>query len=373
MKYKFLKRMLYSILIIISLIIVIGAIVMNQPQFGQNPKGERLERVKKSPNYRDNSFQNLSHTPQLSSDRSMVGVLWDFLFKKTENLTPENPLPAVKTNLKVFKSDDNVLVWLGHSSYYFQIDGKKFLADPVLVSASPLPFGGKPFKGTAIYTPEDMPEVDYLIITHDHYDHLDYNTIKVIKDRVGKIITSLGIGSHLEYWGIPADKIIEMDWHEQAQLTDDFKITALPARHFSGRTFTRNKTLWSSFMLETPSKTIYMGGDSGYDTFFKTIAEQFPKIDLAIMENGQYNTDWRYIHFLPEDLVKAVKDLKPKRLLTFHNSKFALARHPWYEPLEKISQASETENFNLATPQIGEVVNLNDETQIFEKWWNTTK
>lgn len=339
------------------------------PLFGAIPTGERLARIQQSPNYKDGEFKNLTPTVTMTGDKSAFKATWDFLFNKDPNATPQTPVPAVKTNLNALPKDKDWYVWLGHSSYLLNLSGKTFLLDPVLVSATPLPFGGKPFAGADLYQPQDLPKVDYLIITHDHYDHLDYDTIRQIKDRFDYVITGLGTGAHLERWGVAPAKITELDWNDEALLANGFKITALPARHFSGRTFKANQTLWASFMLQTPEKTVYLGGDSGYDDFFKQIAERFPQIDLAIMENGQYNSDWANIHFLPEDLVKTVQILQPKQLLTVHNSKFSLSPHAWNEPLEKISQAAKEQGFPLLTPKIGEVVWLDGRPQQFEKWW----
>ena len=365
--------MFYILLITIAVAVVVVFVFMQQPQFGKLPSGARLERIKKSPNYKDGKFQNLSHTPLLASGKSMPQAFWEFLFeKKNENLVPKQPIPTQKTDLFSLNPNENVLVWLGHSSYFMQVEGKKYLIDPVLITASPIPFGVKMFEGSAVYQPNDIPAVDYLIITHDHYDHLDYETIKQLKERIGKVITTLGVGEHLEYWGFSAENITELDWNENVSLENNVRITALPARHSSGRTFIQKKTLWASFMLETSAKTIYIGGDSGYDFFFKEIGKKFPNIDLAIMENGQYNTDWQYIHLVPEDLISAIKDLKPKRVLAFHNSKLALAKHAWYEPLDNIFQNAQREQINLATPMIGQVVDLENGEEKFEKWWGVS-
>lgn len=365
---KFIKIMLYSILFTIIIFTIIGLVFINQKKFGKLPKGERLALIKKSPNYKNGKFQNLSETPTLTSNKSIPVALYEFIFNQVKDLEPNIPIPTIKSDLKKLDNDD-VLVWLGHSAYYIKIDGKSFLIDPTLVSASPVPFTGKAFNGSSVFTPDDIPYIDYLIITHDHWDHLDYETIIQIQNRVGKVITGLGVGEHFEYWDYPKEKILELDWQEYEYLTPMFKITALPARHGSGRGLIQQKSLWSSFMLETPSKTIYIGGDSGYDTFYKEIGKQFPNIDIAILENGQYDEDWRYIHILPEELPKAIKDLNPKKVLTFHNSKYALGKHSWYEPLDKIYENAQKENFNLLTPMIGEIVALKNDNQKFQKWW----
>lgn len=360
--------MMYLFLVVIALLVVLGVWFINQPQFGKNPSGERLARIEKSPNYKDGKFQNLSETPQFTGNKNFITVFFDFFFQKSANLTPKNPIPTVKTDLNSLNPNENLLVWFGHSGYYMQLDGKKYLIDPTLVSASPVSWFNAPFQGSSVYSPEDIPAVDFLIITHDHWDHLDYQTVKVLKDRIGKVVTSLGIGAHFEHWGFAKEQIIELDWQEKAHF-EDVTVTCLPARHFSGRGLSPKKTLWSSFMLQSPTQTIYIGGDSGYDTFYKDIGKQFPKIDWAILENGQYNTDWALIHILPEEIPQAIKDLKAKHILAVHNSKYALSKHSWYEPLNAIYEAAQKEQFHLATPKIGEIVRLNESNQPFEKWW----
>ncbi len=353
----------------VIVVLLVGVLIfINQPSFGKKSGGERLKRVEGSPHYRDGRFQNLSPTKQITSDGSAIGAMIDFLLHKVEGLRPEANLPTVKTDLKQFGKDEDVLVWMGHSSVFIQTDGKRFLVDPVFVTASPVSFFNKPFKGTALYTPDDMPAVDYLVISHDHWDHLDYQTVKRLKDRVGKVICGLGVGEHFEYWGFDKDRVIELDWNESTAF-DGCTVYCLPARHFSGRGLSPNKTLWASFMLQTPSRNIYISGDSGYDTHFADIRKQFGNIDFAILENGQYNKDWRYIHMLPEGLVSAAKDLAAKRMMTVHNSKYALGKHSWKEPLDNISDADERDPLNLVTPMIGEPVYLNDTTQVFRKWW----
>ncbi|WP_080686573.1 MBL fold metallo-hydrolase [Mannheimia granulomatis] len=358
-------------LIFLSIIAILAVVVIGYlqlPVFGANPTGERLARVQNSPNYKDGKFQNLSDTPMITSDKSVIGATLDMLFGADKNVKPNKPIPSIKTDLKSLPKDKNWLVWFGHSSYLLNFNGKSFLIDPVLVSATPLPFGGKPFLGADIYSPDDMPKVDYLIISHDHYDHLDYDTIKVIKDKIGQVITGLGNGGHFERWGFSGSQIIELDWYQDIDLNNDLKITALPTRHSSGRGLKQNQTLWASFMLSQNNQNIYIGGDSGYDTFFKDIATKFPNIDLAILENGQYDKDWANIHFLPEHLIKTIHDLNAQKVLAVHNSKFVLAKHAWNEPMQLLNQTAEKENIPLITPKIGEVVYL-DETQNFEKWW----
>ncbi|MDR1739682.1 MAG: MBL fold metallo-hydrolase, partial [Bacteroidales bacterium] len=232
-----------------------------------------------------------------------------------------------------------------------------------------LPFGVKSFEGTDIYTPDDMPQIDFLLISHDHYDHLDYKTIVALKPKVKNVICGLGVGEHFEYWEYEPSLIIEKDWYETVSIDESIKIHILPARHGSGRSIARDNTLWVSFIIETPLEKIYLGGDSGYDTHFAEIGAKYGSIDIAILENGQYNDAWHYIHTLPDEVLQAAKDLNAKRIFPVHSSKFFMARHSWDEPLVKLSELCEEVDFPLITPMIGEAVFLNDSTRIFRKWW----
>lgn len=192
-----------------------------------------------------------------------------------------------------------------------------------------------------------------------------------LKPKTRKLICGLGVGSHFEHWGYTTNNIIEKDWNETIHLGNGFIVYTSPARHFSGRGFTRNNTLWMSYLLQTPTMKIYIGGDSGYDTHFADIGNKYGPVDLAIIDNGQYNVAWRYIHTLPEEVLQAAKDLKAKRLFPVHSSKFALANHSWDEPLRKVSElnANSKNPISLVTPMIGELVILKDHKQEFKEWW----
>lgn len=360
------------LVILLSIVVVLAVAVVafvNQRSFGRLPRGERMERIRRSPNFRDGEFRNLRPTPQMTSDKGFAGSMWAFLFAEKERREPASPLPALKSDLHGLDRGEEVLVWFGHSSYLLQLDGKRFLIDPVFTDEWPMSLFFRPFKGTGVFTPEDMPQIDYLIITHDHWDHLDYRTVMRLKERIGRVICPLGVGEHFEYWGFDPGRLIEMDWNESAPLTAGYTVHCLPARHFSGRGLRRNRSLWASYLVETPSRRVYLAGDGGYDTHFAEIGRRFAPIDLAIVENGQYNTDWRYIHLMPEKLSEAIRDLHPQRVLTVHNSKYALSRHPWDEPLKNASLAAAHDGFDLLQPMIGEIVPLNDTARRFEAWW----
>ncbi len=361
---------MYTTIVLIILALIAVYVVMTHPKFGKLPSGDRLERIKKSPNYKNGSFQNQSHTPVMAEDVSYFTVGKEFFFGKKNRVSPIDEIPSVKTDLLNLDSSKDALVWFGHSSYFMQIDGKKILLDPVFSGhASPFSFSIKAFKGTDRYDVDDIPEIDYLFITHDHWDHLDYQTVTKLKSKVGKVICGLGTGEHLEYWGYNEEMIIELDWNEQSPLDSGFIEHSVPATHFYGRGFKRNQTLWTSFVFQTPTMKIFIGGDGGYDKHFKEIGNRFESIDLAILENGQHNKNWRYIHMMPNEISQTFIDLKARQLFSVHNSKFALASHPWDEPLIEVKTLSNELNISLIHPMIGEQVNLKDSTQKFVEWW----
>jgi L-ascorbate metabolism protein UlaG (beta-lactamase superfamily) len=361
------KKAMYTVLFTLLLISLATILIINQEQFGKQPSGKRMNRIKQSPNYRDGQFQNLSFTPTFAEDVSKFEMIRDGIFKINERKAPQTSLPSVKTDLKNLDPAKDALIWLGHSSYFMQIDGKKMLVDPVFSGhASPFSFMVKSFKGTDIYAPEDFPAIDYLFITHDHWDHLDYQTI--LKLKIGKTITGLGVGAHLERWGFAPHSIIECDWNETCKPDSGFVVTATPGRHFSGRGFKRNQSIWCSFVLQTPSKKIFIGGDSGYDTHFAKIGAEYGPFDLALLECGQYNKSWKYIHMMPEQTVQTAIDLKAKILMPVHWGKFALSLHAWDEPITRVTREAHRLNVPLIHPMIGQVVDLNDFGAQTE-WW----
>ncbi|MEO5979809.1 MAG: MBL fold metallo-hydrolase, partial [Chryseolinea sp.] len=190
----------------------------------------------------------------------------------------------------------------------------------------------------------------------DHYDHTDYETLIALQPKTKHVICGLGVGSHFEHWGYSKDVIVEKDWNERVDLDRGFTIHTAPARHFSGRGLTTNNTLWMSFLVQTPTMKFYVGGDSGYDKHFAAIGEKFGPIDLAMIDNGQYDSSWRYVHTLPEEVMMAAKDLRTRRLFPVHSSKFAMANHAWDEPLSRITELNKSVNLPLITPIVGEIV-----------------
>jgi L-ascorbate metabolism protein UlaG (beta-lactamase superfamily) len=367
---KILKRTMIIFISIVAVLVLATILFMQQASFGKAPSGARLERIKKSPQYRDGAFQNQSETPALTGGASYYTVIKDFFFGKHERKAPDTPLPSIKRDLSVQPSLKPELTWFGHSSYLLQVNGLNILVDPVFSGrTSPVSYAGtKAFPGADVYKAIDMPRIDIMVVTHDHYDHLDYETIQRLKDRVGLFVTSLGVGAHLEYWGVPVEKIKELDWWESVEVPGSSKFTAAPARHFSGRGFKRNGTLWSSFVFETHGYKIYLGGDSGYDKHFAEIGRRFGPFDLAILEDGQYNKYWSNIHMMPEETAQAAVDLGAKVLFPVHWGKFALATHPWDESIQRVLKRSGELHIKVITPQIGEQVIL-DSIYPASQWW----
>ncbi len=353
-------RIILIILGIILLLVVAGLAVLSHPAFGLWRQVSK-ERIQASPNYRDGMFQNQEPTPQFTGDSASTrGTIWRFLTGRDTLRVPKEPIPAVKTDLKSLPTDSDWLVWFGHSSYLFCLDGKRYLVDPLLKPELPASMMLKAFPGTDIYRPDDLPDIDVLIVTHEHWDHMDYATLRDIRDRVKHVICPLGIADYLRYWGYKDEHIIELDWFEDSAISSQLsavRIICLPSRHFSNRLLgKRNQTLWASFMVEAGGRKVYIGGDGGYDKRFAQIHKHFGAVDLALLENGQYNANWKYIHTTPEDLEKVIMDLQAKQVFTVHHDKFALSVHPWSEPDSVARNIATKHNINLLDAPIGTVV-----------------
>jgi|KBSMisStandDraft_5_1062788.scaffolds.fasta_scaffold00251_6 L-ascorbate metabolism protein UlaG (beta-lactamase superfamily) len=341
----------------------------NMKAMGRTPSGKRLDRIRQSMNFKDGAFQNLSETKMLLEGVNYGKILMEY-YKKPGDTQPPAPMPSVKTNLSALPDNKIVFVWFGHSSYLLRVNGFNILVDPVFSGhASPFTFFGKSFAGTDVYGVEEMPDIDLLVITHDHYDHMDFPTIMKLQPKLKSIVTSIGIGSHLDYWGIPDSKMTELDWWESLSIGPGWTLTATPARHFSGRTLVRNKTLWSSFVLNTGDHKIYLGGDSGYDGHFREIASKMGPFELAILECGQYGKNWPYIHMFPGETVKAAKDLQASLLIPVHWGKFVLSTHSWNEPIKRVVESATQQNMPIASPRIGEPFVLGEPFKQV-RWWD---
>lgn len=365
------KAILSVVLLVVVLGTVLGgAVMVKQPQFGELPQGKELNRVQQSPNYQNGAFTYPVDTPLFAEGVTLFSVLWGNVFAKNERLVPERPLHTVKTVLNALNRNRDLVIWLGHSSWYIQLGGKRILIDPVLSAyAAPFSFMNKAFAGTSPYTAEDMPEIDYLLLSHDHYDHLDYATLLALQDKVGKVICPLGVGASLAKWGYVPGQIQEGDWSDQLLLGDGVQVHLLPARHYSGRMAAKNKTLWAGFALVSQERRLFYSGDSGYGPHFAKIGQDFQGFDLVMLDCGQYDPRWPLIHMTPEEAVQAVQDLGGKTFIPAHVGRFKIANHPWDEPFERVLKSSKESGVQLLTPQIGEPLQLDASQQTFRQWW----
>lgn len=368
---KKLRKMVTVIGALAGVLLLGGWAYLQHPKFGELPEGEAHASLARSSNYVDGAFRNLEETPMFTQDRSFLSVLVENLGSSSEGLRPQDAIPSVKTDLRALDVGEDLVVWLGHSSYYVQLGGKRILIDPVFsVDAAPVPFANRAFAGTNSYSAEDMPSIDYLLITHDHWDHLDYPSITALASRVDEVVTGLGVGAYFEQWGYDPERVHQQDWNDTLELDDQLTLHVLPARHYSGRMLQRNQTLWVGFALETPERRLLFSGDSGYGPHFAEIGRRFDGFDLVALDHGQYDSRWAYIHMTPEEAAQAAEELGATALLPAHVGKFSLARHTWQEPFERIAAASEGRKYWLATPLIGEPLRFTGGTlQTFSRWW----
>lgn len=360
--------MMLLLLLIVAVLATATYLFMQQAVFGNNPSGEKLVKIELSPNYKEGIFQNVEPTEVMRKEASSWKMLKDF-YTKPKTTVPLHPLPSVKTDLVSLESEVPTLVWFGHSSYLIKSKNFSILVDPVFSGhASPVSFFGKEFPGTNVYGVEAMPALDVVVLTHDHYDHLDYETIQQLHPTVKQFVVPLGVDAHLLHWGVPAEKITALDWWSTTSVADSVELTATPSRHFSGRGFARGKTLWSAFVLNVHGYSIFIGGDSGYDSQFKKIGEKFGPFDIALLECGQYGDDWPSIHMFPEEVPLAAKDLGAKILMPVHWAKFALAYHAWNDPIERLLVSAAEHQVSVVTPKIGEPLLIGRSMPV-EKWW----
>ncbi|AHZ86159.1 MBL fold metallo-hydrolase [Bdellovibrio bacteriovorus] len=370
-------RLLKTVLIVLlvgCLLGVGGVAMVGCSSFGSLPSDEQVAAYQNSLNYDKERKVFVNRRPRLVEEmrkRTMnFATTKEFLFGGDAERIPSEALPEVRTDFARFSQagDDLKVVWFGHSSVLMKLDGKNVLIDPVLsTSTGPFGFMMKRFQKPVIELSE-LPEIDVIIVSHDHWDHLDMDSIKFFKNKSTRFVVPLGVAAHLTGWGIEASRIQELDWWQGVEIAG-IKFTATPAQHFSGRGFTnQNKSLWASWVIKSSKHNVYFCADSGYDTHFKDIGEKMGPFDLAFIENGQYNEKWREVHLLPDESIQAFKDLNAKRYFPIHWGMFSLALHSWSEPIEKISAATAREGISLVAPQIGEVVTINDQ-YVTQTWW----
>lgn len=371
---KILKRIMITTLIIIGLLVITYFAFTNfYPSFGGDVSKEQKAVYAKSEQFKDGKFNNTNPVPKDLSFSETMKLVYAFFTTKVPNGRPKEDLKAVKidsTNIANYKGEAR-MVWFGHSSFLLQIEGKTILLDPMFGKvAAPLDIlGGNRFNEEFPLEIAKLPEIDAVIFSHDHYDHLDYKSILKIKDKTKHFYVPLGLSTHLEAWDVPSNKITELDWWENTDF-DGLNLVCTPAQHFSGRKMNNGQsTLWSSWVIQSKTENIYFSGDSGYANHFKEIGEKYGPFDLALMECGQYNERWSDIHMMPEETAQAGIDLKANKIMPIHWAGFKLALHEWTDPIKRVTKKAKELNLEVITPRIGEQIMVKDSTNTYTDWW----
>ena len=358
---------------LIIVVILIGIIFINtSPEFGENPSKNDLIKFKKSINYKAGKFKNSTKTSMSMSFKETIVTLKDYI-KGVPNSEPTNDILVEKVDSTNWQKNDstNRIVWFGHSSFLLKLDGKNILIDPMLGNTpAPHPWlGGKRYSSELPIEIEKLPRIDAVLISHDHYDHLDYGSIQKLKNKTNQFLVPFGIGAHLKSWGIKETRITEFDWWDELTF-EHIKFAFTPSRHFSGRGLTnRFSTLWGSWVIKGVKENLYFSGDSGFGKHFKDIGEKYGPFDFAMMECGQYNEKWADIHMMPEQTVQASIDIKSNMTMPIHWAAFTLSIHSWKEPVERFSNKAKEENLNFIIPKIGEEIKLINSETNFKDWW----
>jgi len=347
---------------------------MSRKQFGGKFTSDWEKVYQKSPNWKDGRFENLSGIRPGGNWRRMPEIICKQLRGHAEG-KPAKPLPIRPLDKETFgKSGDEVrFVWYGHSVLLLRIGGKTILVDPMFGNdTAPIaPTKNRRFSENALALIDDLPPIDFILLTHDHYDHLDYSSFKKLRDqsRVGAFHVALGNKRHLMSWGIDANLIREFDWWDSAEV-DGIRFMFTPTQHFSGRGINSiTKSLWGGWAIRSSSHNVWVSGDSGYGTHFKDVGSRLGPFDLAFMECGQYSVDWPEVHMFPEESVQAAVDAGAAVVVPIHWAAFNLSYdHAWYEPAKKFAEACERIGLPYALPHLGEVVELGD-AMPSSAWW----
>lgn len=370
---KIFRRIMLGMLSVVLLLVVAGLLFLAfAPQIGASASGERLDRMQQSPNFADGIFQNTIETTMDLPASAMPGLIWKMLtgVKGQEPLKQIKTLPFTPEIYGPLPDSQTAVTWFGHSTMMLKLEGKTFLFDPVFSPrASMFSFmGPKQFNFDKYIQVEDLPQVDAVVISHDHYDHLDYETVQKLTAKVGHFFVPLGVGAHLEAWGVAPDNISEMDWWNETEF-QGLTVAFTPSRHFSGRGVTnRNTTLWGSWVVMGKTQRIYFSGDSGYTPEFANIGEKYGPFDLAFVECGQYNPQWASIHMMPEETAQAAMDLQADLMIPIHWGKFALSLHTWEDPVARMTVEADRIGQSYLLPQIFETIILGKDAPK-TRWW----
>lgn len=334
-------------------------------------KERRAEFAKLYPNFTNDEFKNLYDTSDsliyVDTSRVCVEVKMRKFSKRPK---VSQPIPSVKSNLKDTVFDRPTIVWFGHSSYLIQSQGFNILVDPVLSdNASPLWYFNRSMPGSHIYKTKDLPPIDMVLITHDHYDHLDCHTMRKLRKTNTHVIAPIGVGSYLKQWRWKSNRYREVYWGDSIELAPDIRLISTPTQHTSGRFLKKRLTLWTSYVLEIHGYRLFLGGDGGYNKHFKDIGNKYGPFDLAILENGQYNLDWAKNHSFPEQTVYTAQELNTRMVMPVHWGRYAAAYHLWNEPIKELLPLMEEVEIPVTVPRIGEPYTIGDPPKT-EVWWD---
>lgn len=339
--------------------------------FGARASGLRLERMKSSPRYADGTFHNAAPVSPGLKKGSVAPTISEFLCGGQRRTAP-GPLPSTSPLPHWSRPPETGLraTWLGHSTVLLEIDGFRVLTDPVWGErASPVTFAGPKRFQPVPATIAALPPLDAVVVSHDHFDHLDYPTILELVKLDVPFVTSLGVGAHLEAWGVPAGRITELDWWERAELRGGLTITAAPSQHFSGRALHgRNLTLWSSLVVRGPRHAVFFSGDTGLTPEYAEIRQRLGPFDLVMLEVGAFHPAWGDIHLGPENALQALTLLGGGSFLPVHWGTFNLAIHAWDEPAETLLQLTPAHGAHLVMPRLGEPVEPSRAERV-TPWW----
>ncbi|MCP9235983.1 MBL fold metallo-hydrolase [Lewinella sp. JB7] len=343
--------------------------IRKDPQFGASPREMARQNYQGTAAWKMGQFRNLDKTRLQEDFRSLMGDLIGYI--KAKQTQPTSPLPvAVSDSLLRPDPDVDYLTWYGHSAVRLETGGRTVLFDPMLGEwVAPVPFLGHRFPYKDYHPLESVGEIDLIVYSHDHYDHLDYDTLMAVRDRTRAYLVPLGIGAHLRSWGVAEEKITEIDWWESVTI-DGITYTATPARHFSGRSpGTRNKSLWCGFVVETAAHRLYFGGDSGYGQHFRMIGQRYGPFDLTMLDSGQYHKRWKNVHMQPEEALWANEELRGDHIMPIHWGGFSLSDHSWYDPIERIMAADS--HRRAICPMIGQRFSVAEAGSCRERWWES--
>jgi L-ascorbate metabolism protein UlaG (beta-lactamase superfamily) len=371
---KFFKTTGLLILGLFAVLLLAGlAFLQWSPEFGGTPTTARQQAYARTGHYQDGKFRNPLPTPTMTGG-SQVGALRRMLFEANPQAHPPGPLPMRYLDSLTITQKPASLVrvtWFGHSASLVEIAGKNILLDPMLsIKMGPVP-GVAPvrYNPRVPITAEKLPPIDAVLISHDHYDHLDYQTIKKIKSKTAHFYVPLGIGAHLLAWGVAPAHITEMSWGDSVRLPG-LTLISTPTRHFSGRGLTnRDATFWTSWVLKTPTTRLFYSGDGGYGPHFQQIGRRYGPFDLALMECGQYDPQWALIHMQPEQSVQAALDVRARAMLPVHWGAFTEAHHAWNNSVKRATAAAARQHLSLTTPELGQPVVLGADPLPQQPWW----